>query len=385
MTVSVDRNSMGSETAASAEATDISAAARPLTVVVATPFGAGGRGGMDRLTDLIVDHVNSGPPELRARRLTVRGAGGAVRGTAVFASAIGKLALEAMRNQVDLLHLNVAVGGSVWRKFLLSRIARTFGIPYLVHIHSGRFSDYWDRASTIDAQVIRTFINGAAAIIVLSESYRDMFETRLPSAMAKVHVLPNGTYARAERAARPAGAPVRIAFLGRLTPLKGTPQLIEALGMLKAEPTWTATLAGDGDITASRARIVELGLADRVTLPGWLGPADVDRVLAEADIVVLPSFTEGLPMTIIEAFGAGIPVVATHVNAVGDVVQNERNGLLIAAGDVPALATALKRLIDDPGLRDRLGRAGRQSHREKYDHEVYTAQMVDLWQRTARR
>jgi len=385
MTVSVDRDPVRAHVAIPARSAMGAATSETLAVLIATPFGEGGRGGIDRLTDLIIGHVNSGDDrDLEALRLTTRGGHGHLRGAATFAAALARLAGLAVRRRVGLVHLNVAVRGSVYRKFLLSRVARTFGVPYIVHLHSGRFSDYWDQAKPLEARLIRTFLRDSAGIIVLGNAYREMFESRMPEVLDKVHVLPNGTRARATRAAPPPGTPVRIAFLGRLSPLKGTPQLIEALGHMKEHPGWTATLAGDGDLAASRARIAELDIADRVALPGWLGSDDVDRLLAETDIVILPSFTEGLPMTVIEAFGAGIAVVATRVNAVGDVVQHERNGLLVEPGDVDGIAKALTRLIDDPGLRRRLGEMGRSDHREKYDHDVCMNRLTDLWRRIAR-
>jgi glycosyltransferase involved in cell wall biosynthesis len=386
MTVSVDRDPVQAHLAVPAAGAMGAVTSKPLVVLIATPFGAGGRGGIDRLTDLIIGHVDSGhDPDLRALRLTVRGGRGHLRGVATFAAALARLAGLAMRRRVGLVHLNVAVRGSVYRKFLLSRVARTFGVPYIVHLHSGRFSDYWDQAKPPEARLIRTFLRDSAGIIVLGDAYRSMFESRMPEVLDKVHVLPNGTRARATGAAtRSSGTPARITFLGRLSPLKGTPQLIEALGRMKGHPDWSATLAGDGDLAPSRARIAELGIADRVDLPGWLGSDDVDRLLAETDIVILPSFTEGLPMTIIEAFGAGIAVVATRVNAVGDVVQHERNGLLVEAGDVDGIAQALTRLVDDPELRQRLGETGRNDHREKYDQDACMTRLTDLWRRVAR-
>jgi len=386
MTVSIDRDTVRSHVAIPDRPATEAATSEPLVVLIATPFGAGGRGGIDRLTDLIIDHVNSErDPGLQALRLTVHGGRGQFRGVATFAAASARLAGLGICRRVGLVHLNVAVRGSVYRKFLLSRVARTLGIPYIVHLHSGRFSDYWDQAKPAEARLIRTFMRDSAGIIVLGNAYREMFESRMPEVLDKVHVLPNGTRARTtEAATRSPGVPVRITFLGRLSPLKGTPQLIEALGLMKTHPGWTATLAGDGDLAASRARAADLDIADRVAFPGWLGSDDVDRLLAQTDIVILPSFTEGLPMTIIEAFGAGIAVVATRVNAVGDVVQHERNGLLVDPGDVDGIAKALTRLIDDPDLRRRLGETGRNDHREKYDQDACMNRLTDLWRRVAK-
>ncbi len=367
-------------------------ASRPLadmsmTVVIATPFGAGGRGGMDRLTDLIVERINSEANEsARVLRLTVRGERGQIWGSLVFATAVARLILLCMLGRIQLLHLNVAAFGSFYRKYVLSRIARHFGVPYLVHIHSGRFGPFWNSASPRLAALIDTFMRHSARIIVLGNVYRELFESRLPDVLPKVSILPNATPARAARTTRRgADQPIRITFLGRLGSLKGTPQLIEALGQLQSRPGWTATLAGDGDVATSRARIAALGLADRVSIPGWLQSEDVDRLLEETDVFILPSFSEGLPMAIIEAFSAGIAVIATPVNAVVDVVQNERNGLLVEPGDVDAIAAAILRLVEDPQLRQRLGETARQDHKERYDQSVFMERLVALWQTAAGR
>lgn len=356
-----------------------------ITVAIATPFGAGGRGGMDRLTDLIVERTNSGANRsARVLRLTVRGEHGQIWGSLVFATAVARLILMCMLGRIQLLHLNVAAYGSFYRKYLLSRIARHCGIPYLVHIHSGRFGPFWNSASPRLTTFIDTFMRQSARIIVLGNVYRELFESRLPDVLPKVSILPNATPIRAAvTIKRGPDQPVRITFLGRLGSLKGTPQLIEALGQLRSRPGWTATLAGDGDVATSRARIAALGLADRVSIPGWLQSEDVDRLLADTDVFILPSFSEGLPMAIIEAFAAGIAVIATPVNAVVDVVQNERNGLLVEPGDVDAIATAILRLVEDPQLRQRLGETARQDHKERYDQSAFMERLAVLWQTAA--
>ena len=85
-------------------------------------------------------------------------------------------------------------------------------------------------------------------------------------------------------------------------------------------------------------------IADRVSVPGWLGPAAAEDLLSRTDVLVQPSFIDNLPMTILEAFARGIPVVATPVGVVPDVVVPNVNGLLVPAGDVRALADAMAEL-----------------------------------------
>jgi len=96
-----------------------------------------------------------------------------------------------------------------------------------------------------------------------------------------------------------------------------------------------------------------------VELPGWLGPESKSAALAASTIFLLPSYHEGMPMALLEAMSWGMPVIATPVGGIPQIVTNEVNGLLIPAADVAALTTAIERLLQDPTLRVRLGNAAR--------------------------
>ena len=107
------------------------------------------------------------------------------------------------------------------------------------------------------------------------------------------------------------------------------------------------------------AGVRDRGLTETVALIGPVPSDDVSRELREADIFCLPSYREGLPMAILEAMAAGLPVVATAVGGIPDVVRDDESGLLLAAGDAEGLAVALSELARDPELRHRLGERGR--------------------------
>ncbi len=360
----------------------------PLRIVLATPLGAGGRGGMDRLADLVIGQVNTrgSSQPTHVTRLTTKGRYGKFWGAFVFAAAVLRLLALAATRRADVLHINLAAYGSYHRKSMLAAIARTFGVPYVVHIHTGRFEKFWSEASAHRTDGINSMLRRSARIVVLGQVFERMIQQRLPDVAAKVTVLANATPPRAAQARTVrAGDRVMVTFLGVLCAAKGTPQLIDALGSLAGDARWTATLAGYGDIDQTRQRALELGIADRVSTPGWLDSAAVDELLAETDILVLPSFSEALPMVIIEAFAAGIPVIATPVNAVAEVVRDGENGLLVPPGNVPALSDALQRLIDNGDLRARLGAAGLADHGQHYHPDAYVERLTALWHAAARR
>jgi glycosyltransferase involved in cell wall biosynthesis len=356
-----------------------------LRVVWTTPHGLTGAGGMDRLTQLVAQAVQSDHlGNTSVVPLTTKGRWGIVAGAFVFAFALIRLVLLAKGKGVDLLHINVAAYGSAYRKMILASLARWLGIPYVVHIHAGKFGPFWNGASPLISSAIDRFLTQSAAIIVLGRDFADMITARLPAMQSKVHIVYNATPLRRSRISPTAArARIQLTSFGLLGPRKNTTGLIAALGRLKDRPDWVATIAGDGEVEKARAQARSLGIADRVSIPGWLDQTAVQALLERTDVFVLPSLSEGLPMAILEAFSYGIAVVATPVNAIPDVVEHEKNGLLVPVGDLDALVAALTRLLDDADLRRALGCQALRDHTERFTFEAYMQRMRVIWQQAA--
>jgi glycosyltransferase involved in cell wall biosynthesis len=353
---------------------------KAMRVFLATPFGANGAGGIDRLTDLVAAGMDRRPElGIEAVRLVTRGGHGLARGALVYSAAVAKFWLAANDRRVDLIHINLASGGSALRKAMLGRCARRLGVPYVVHLHSGRFDRFWQAAGPRFAAVINRFFAESDAIIVLGQYWADMVVSRVPSARAKIVVLPNATAPQSRDCKPTGGGHVRITFLGKLGPNKGTPVLLQALAGLRDRMDWIATIGGNGAVEESRALAERLEIADRVRFPGWLDAQSVDKQLSQTDIFVLPSLSEGLPMAILEAFAWGIPVVATPVGCIPEVVRNNHNGIIVPVGGVSELAGALRRLIQDPVLRRALGDACRRDHANLFDINVYLPRLAAIW------
>ncbi|HVY81517.1 MAG TPA: glycosyltransferase, partial [Steroidobacteraceae bacterium] len=124
--------------------------------------------------------------------------------------------------------------------------------------------------------------------------------------------------------------------------------------------------AGTGDMAGITALTRELKVETRVTFPGWLAPADLAREFANATVFALPSYAEGVPMSLLEAMSWSLPVVSTPVGGIPEVLQSDRNGLLVPPGDVEALAAALARLLASPSECRRLGAAARATVGETF-------------------
>jgi glycosyltransferase involved in cell wall biosynthesis len=161
----------------------------------------------------------------------------------------------------------------------------------------------------------------------------------------------------------------RVAFVGRLDPVKGALLLIEAMAqVLKVHPDATLTLAGDGPARAgAEARAAELGIAGSVRFAGFMTQGQVAGLLANSDMLVLPSFAEGLPVVYMEALASRIPVVASRVAGVQELVEDGVTGFTVPPGDVPTLADRMIRLMNDPARARAMGEAGRKAVEAEHD------------------
>lgn len=344
----------------------------------------GRKGGMDRIADLITERIEAQPDlGIQLTRLTTRGRGSIFWGSFIFAFALVRFWIAAFRGQVDVLHLNVAAQGSAYRKLLLARVAQRLKIPYVVHLHGSRFREFWSSLGPRARHPVDRLFLESAKIAVLGQFWAQFVIEMLPGIEGKIVILPNATMPISEQPSRPRGALVRISCIGELGARKGTPQLIEALGLLAERGDWRATIAGNGDVNGSRARARSLGLAHLIDIPGWIDAAGVNELLHQTDILVLASFAENLPMAILEGFAHGIAVVATPVGAIPEVIDHERNGLIVPVGDVNALADSLRRLIESPELRLRLGEAARRDHADRYDINIFVTRLAAIWREAA--
>ncbi len=161
----------------------------------------------------------------------------------------------------------------------------------------------------------------------------------------------------------------RMLFVGRLAAVKGLPLLLEAVARLRqAHPGVQLTVVGEGpDRPALEAQARALGLEGAVTFTGAQSPAQVADRLEQSDLLVLPSFAEGVPVVLMEAMASRLPVVATRVGGVQELVEDGESGLLVPPGCVESLVGALDRLLSDPDLCQRMGARGRIRVEAEFD------------------
>ncbi|RSK38882.1 colanic acid biosynthesis glycosyltransferase WcaL [Rhodovulum iodosum] len=178
-----------------------------------------------------------------------------------------------------------------------------------------------------------------------------------------------------------AGFGQRVLFIGRLDAVKGVPLLLEAFARLRpAHPGATLCIIGDGPHRAALEQQARaLGLDPASVFLGYRPQAEVAALLEEADMLVLPSFAEGVPVVLMEAMASRIPVIASQVAGVGELVEDGRSGFIIPPGDVDSLAERLDRLLSDPELCRRMGAAGRGQVEAAFDIDREAAWLARLF------
>lgn len=346
-------------------------------VVIATPLGEHGKGGVDRIMDVIRTYAEAHPdPAFAFHFLTTRGRGSILLSPVYLASAALRLVWLSATRRADVLHVNIGKRGSALRKLVLCSLARRLGVPYVLHLHGSEFDSYWESVGPSLSARLETAFSDAARTVVLGKVWARYVAGRAPN--ARIEIVPNATFApHPPPADRP--APAHILFLGEIGPRKGAPELVKALAALPRNGAWRATLAGNGAVEETRCEVARLGLEGKVTVRGWAGPQEVERLLREAEILVLPSHHENLPMSVIEGMAYGLAVVTTPVGAVPDIIISGETGLLCPPGDPEALADSLRAVVSDPALRRRLGRAAQAFHREHLDAPTFVHRLKSVW------
>jgi glycosyltransferase involved in cell wall biosynthesis len=358
----------------------------PLRVVILTP-GVKGMGGISRMMDWVDEEIaGRAASPVRVACISTRGDTKCFK-PVVFLSSIMRVAFACLSGRCDVLHVNMASFGSTYRKLLLAGIARLTGTPYVVHLHGGSYREFWTSRPPRMAALVDDLFRNASRVLVLGSIWSGLVAKRVPQASSRTTILPNAVPRPAhasDRAAATEQEPLTIVFVGRLNAAKGVPQLVEALATMRDEAGWSAVLAGDGEVEGTREAVRKLGLAGRVSVPGWLSAEEVQSLWQRAGVFVLPSFIENLPLSIIEAFSHGVPVVATPVGSVPELVEDNRTGLLVAPGDSAALGEALTRLVRDPQLRESLATQGRQEYATHFELTGYVDRLIGIWADAAR-
>jgi glycosyltransferase involved in cell wall biosynthesis len=298
--------------------------------------------------------------------------GGPARKAGQALLALAQVAALLACGRVALLHVHVASGASFWRKAVFIAAARLAGCPVLLHLHGGQFQQFIEqRLGRRRRRLALALMRGARAAFALSAESAALLRAYCPRAAVEVFPNPVGG------AAPPPRAPdASVLFLGRLAASKGVFDLLHAFARVRAAcPQARLVLAGDGDPAPLRALAGRLGLDAALSLPGWVDGAGRAALLAGAGVFVLPSHHEQLPISLLEAMAAGVPVVASAVGAVPALLAHGRYGTLVRAGNRDELAAAILKMLQDKILAEKFSARGLERVKSDYHVEKVLARL----------
>lgn len=271
---------------------------------------------------------------------------------AYFALAYIRIVALAVFGKIDIAHLHVAERGSFYRKAFLLQTLRKFGIKVILHHHGAEFELFYNSLQEKRKAYVRKILQMADVNIVLSQRLVPMVKDKAPN--ANVEVLYNAVNVQESNPYQLESCGVL--FLGRLGQRKGVYDLLEAIKRIDKELSQDVTFyfCGDGDVDGVKEHVRALGISHRIAHVGWIDGNQKEEFMAQSMINVLPSYNEGLPMTILETMAHGIPNISTSIASIPEVLHDGDNGFMIAPGDVESLCGRILLLVKDADLRKRM-------------------------------
>ena len=271
-----------------------------------------------------------------------------------------------MLPRADVAILYISDGTSLLEKGLMVGLARLCNKGVVA-----RFSSGYLPAQCMHNWLLRFWLRLTVrlsdAVACQSNGWKTVYQAYAGKSTSLV-VIPNGVVMPKLSWTADKATAKKIVYVGWINKRKGVFDLIAAVGILAARHKEVSlSLAGGGTAAEALAsHIAACGLAHRIHLLGWVPREQIAEILASGHVFVLPSYGEGLPNSLLEAMSVGVPVIATRVGAVAEVVQDGESGLLIEPGDVTGLAASIDALFADRDWADRLGAAGRKVVSERY-------------------
>ena len=296
-----------------------------------------------------------------------------------YAAQAIRLAREMDKGGIRHVHVHMANNGA-----MIALLATVFDrrLTYSLTIHgSAEFFDVHNvrlKLKAERAEFVRCISNFCRAQVMTWAA---------PETWERFHVVHCGVDTSHHRPAPPTNhARLRLLTVGRMVPIKGYPLLLKACRKLQDRGfDWQLTMIGDGPTRADLERLTdELGIADHVDFTGAVGQDEIGKYFDQANVMVVSSFMEGIPVVLMEAMARELAVIATHVGGIGELVESGQSGWLIEAGCVDALADALLEAAADPSRLSEMGEVGRRRVEEQFAAHHVGAAMRKLFARYAK-
>ena len=339
---------------------------------------------MFKVADYLIqaqDFSLAGAAELRP--LDTRGGGNALSSLWILATALSRLVRGRLSGQLAGVHVNMAERLSLFRKSAIVVICRTLGIPVVLHLHAAQLHHFYRELPRPLQALTRWIFSLPASCLVLGTAAQRFVTEDLRVPDSRVEIIINGVPEPTHPRRIPGENPrQRVLFVGNLSERKGVSDLLQAL----AQPGFDASrlevnLVGGGDLPAYHAKARQLGIDGFVRFAGWSDQTQVAQMMAQADVLVLPSYDEGLPLVILEALANGVAVVCSPVGEIPSVLSDGVNTCFVQPGDIAGIAAGLQRVLQQPAFRQTLERNGRALYTQRFSLARFFSSVAKIHQR----
>ncbi len=275
-----------------------------------------------------------------------------------------------------LVYVHLGSNASLYREAIFIFLAKILRKKIVGHFHAGDIENYYPFQKKIGQKIIRTALNLCSNLIAVSnESARQLREI-VPT--AKISIIPNAIETSAFNFAndKKNDGFIRLLFVGAIGKLKGERDLIKALAILRDKNLKVSILGYGAENLKSYCD--ELKISHFIEFLGAVSLEERIKFFQTADIFVLPTYAEAMPMSIIEAMSASLPVISTNVGGIPELITDKCEGFLFAPGNVSALSENILLLAEDKNLRIEFGKKAREKARKEFDFGQYTKKLRDF-------
>lgn len=279
----------------------------------------------------------------------------------------------------NIIHIHISQPTTIRRKKPFLVFAKKLGKKIIVHFHAFNVEE------TVNGKYSKkyaAFFNAADKIIVLSNWWRRQLISSLSLNPNSIEVLYNPCPIVIKDNSNQKDS---ILYAGTVNERKGYKDLINAFAHIaQTFPSWRLSIAGNGDIEQGKELTLRLGIADRVDFLGWINGKTKEAAFREASIFCLPSYAEGFPMAVLDAWAYGLPVITTPVGGIPDVAKDGENMLLFNPGDIDALSSQLEKLITDEELRNKIAAQSHELANGIFNVDTINSQLGEIYENLGR-
>ena len=285
----------------------------------------------------------------------------------------------------NIVHIHSSFGPSFYRKMPFIYMASWAKIPIINHIHGADFDEFYVNASENKREIIRKVYDRCSLLFALSEEWKERLSQIVPS--EKVVVIENYStlHEDALKQRMERNCNNTVLFLGELGKRKGCYDIPSVIKIVKEsihDVRFVLAGAGsDADEKNIKQLIEDKGVRDNTVFPGWVRGKEKDRLLREADVFFLPSYNEGMPMSVLDAMGYGLPIVSTNVGGIPKIVHDNKNGYCYDAGDVVNMSTGIIVLLTDGKKRKSAIKESVNIVKEGYSLDAHLRLLEDVYER----